>query len=165
MRAALPREQALDRDVASDTEHAATPTTTAAPVVPAVVPAVRTASSTEEAARVVDLARLFAERIVGHAVNTSDEALVQFALTLLAENGGSRTLTLHAHPEHATRLRRALTPHDFGEVALVVQDDAALARGELRFESPEGQMHGSVAASLETLARVALAHLTRDLTL
>ncbi len=123
--------------------------------------AARAALPAQEAARIVELAQLLAERIVGDALAVSDDALAHFALSLLAETGGARSLELFAHPEHAARLRRVLATHDFGERRLVMRDDSSLAPGELRVESPEGHVHASVASSLETLAHVALTRLAQ----
>ncbi len=96
---------------------------------------------------------------MGRALETTDEALGHFALSVLAETGGSRSLALYAHPADAARLRRLLGAHDLGERTLIVVDDAALPPGALRFETAEGSVEASVRASLETLARVALTRL------
>jgi flagellar biosynthesis/type III secretory pathway protein FliH len=107
------------------------------------------------------LARLLAERIVGHAFEASDDAIAHFALTLPIETGGAQEHVLCVSPTHAERLRSFLARHDFGERELSVRDDVHLAPGEIRIELPNGHVQSSVASSLETLARVALTRVAR----
>jgi flagellar biosynthesis/type III secretory pathway protein FliH len=106
----------------------------------------------QHADRIVELSRLLAERLVGDALDASDAALAQYALALIDEARGARAVVLHARPEDALRLERALRAHDFDGRDVRVAPEPSLASGQLRLECELGCIEASVEASLERLA-------------
>lgn len=107
----------------------------------------------------VELSRLLAERLVGPLLEQDERALAHFALALIDEARGARSVTLLASPRDAERLRSALAAQDFDERDVRVADDAALADGALRLETELGSVEASAGQSLALLASAARAKL------
>lgn len=102
--------------------------------------------------RVVELARLLAERLVGEALGLDPELVVGRARELLASARGARQAVIVAHPEDATVLERSL-PLLGLELDLVrVTRDPRRSRGSLRVETEIGVLDGDLAPQLERLA-------------
>lgn len=102
---------------------------------------------------VVDLARALAERALGHTLEFSDADLAGWALQLLDEARGARTLRLFTHPAELERLRAALTPLALEELDLALVADATLPRFGLRLETELGVLEASVPGALDALAQ------------
>src|SRR5690606_37733106 len=110
---------------------------------------------------VVELARLLAERIVGHTLAVSDEALRSWASTVIQEARGARSVHLIAAPEDAERLHelaRELTDED-REVS--VSANPELARGAFRVETELGALEASIERALDVLVGALGARLGR----
>lgn len=103
---------------------------------------------------VAELARLLAERLVGEALATSDEALAHFAEQLLVEARGARRMTLSCAPDDADRLARALATSDMA-LDVHVAPCADLHSGSLRLETDLGYLEASVESALEALGEAA----------
>jgi type III secretion system HrpE/YscL family protein len=102
--------------------------------------------------RVVELARLLAERIIGQALSDSPERVVDLAHRLLHEAGGARRIRLHAHPDDATLLGEALAEFDPDGRVHAIDADPTLNRGDLRLDTDVGIVHAEVGVQIERLA-------------
>jgi flagellar biosynthesis/type III secretory pathway protein FliH len=102
--------------------------------------------------RVVALARLLAERIIGHALATDERTVSAMAATLLEEVRGARRVTFELHPSDVDLVRRAL--EGLGSwVAVTVSAQPALARGDFVVRTDVGSLSGRLGERLELLAR------------
>jgi len=101
--------------------------------------------------RVLQLARLLAERILGQELRQSPEAIVSLARKTLEEARGARQLEICAHPEDAQLLEAHLGALGFevGRVTIAAAGD--LARGDLRIETNLGHLDGFLAPRLDRL--------------
>jgi flagellar biosynthesis/type III secretory pathway protein FliH len=102
--------------------------------------------------RLVEVARVLAERLLGEALGLAPERVVALARQALAEARGARRVTIVAHPEDAARLERAL-----GELGLHADEtrivaDARRERHNLRLETDIGTLDAELAPQLERLA-------------
>jgi flagellar biosynthesis/type III secretory pathway protein FliH len=103
--------------------------------------------------RVVKLAELLAERLLGHALRTDPSEIAALAAQALEEAGGARRVELRAHPEDATLLRNATAVFDpRGRVHTVVSDES-LARGDLRLNTELGMIDARLGPELSRLAK------------
>ncbi len=102
--------------------------------------------------RVVELARLLAERLLGHVLTADPGAVTALAAQTLSEAGGARRVELHAHPDDAALLRKATASFDpRGRVHAVISDDS-LARGDLRLNTELGMIDARLGPELARLA-------------
>ncbi len=102
--------------------------------------------------RVVALARLLAERLLGHTLAADPGEIAALAREALAEAGGARRIELRAHPEDAALLRGATSSFDpDGRVHAVVSDES-LARGDLRLNTDLGMIDARLGPELSRLA-------------
>lgn len=108
--------------------------------------------------RSIEIARLLAERIVGHAITVEPETLEQMARTTAREVRGARQLRFLVHPDDVERIERALR-----EVAatmpLTVEGNAALRRGDFELHTDAGTLNASLGARLELLTQSLAEHL------
>lgn len=119
----------------------------------AVALAVRDAKSEELALdRVVELARLLAERLVGQAVAGDPEPVTALARQVLAQARGARRFTLSAHPEDARVLTVLRAELGVDPSLLEIQSDPARARGDLFLVTDIGVLDGALAPQLERLS-------------
>lgn len=102
---------------------------------------------------VVELARLLAGRLVGHALAVSDDALRHWARTLLDEARGARRIHLLAPSEMVERLHGLAEELTEEGREISVAGDPELARGSLRVETELGTLDASVDQALERLVR------------
>jgi flagellar biosynthesis/type III secretory pathway protein FliH len=102
--------------------------------------------------RLVQLATVLAERIVGVALELEPARAAQLARTVLAEARGARRAVIEAHPLDAAALRQHLTTAGLDLQSVEVRDDTALARGELRLHTDLGTIDAHLAPRLERLA-------------
>lgn len=102
--------------------------------------------------RVVDLARLLAERLLGESLRLDPARVVDLARQALKEARGARRVMIAAHPDDAELLANTL-----GELGLdsgaSVTSDAALNRGNLRIQTEIGALDAELGPQLERLAR------------
>jgi flagellar biosynthesis/type III secretory pathway protein FliH len=102
--------------------------------------------------RVVDLARLLAERLVTDALELDPELVVARARALLAVARGARVAVIVAHPDDAAVLERSLPWVGVTTGAVTVKADPSRGRGSLRIETEAGVLDGDLAPQLERLA-------------
>lgn len=100
----------------------------------------------------IELARALAERLVGEALATRDDALAHWAEQLLDEARAARSLRLSAAPADLERLRPALAGLDLSERDLTLVADSSLANGSFRLETELGELEASVSEALAVLA-------------
>ncbi len=108
-----------------------------------------------ETERLVQLAVVLAERLVGCELATSPMQIQQLAESAIAEARGAGTLTLEAHPDDAEPLRR-LVRELRSFAALTVRESAELQRGSLLVHTELGTLDARLRPQLERLA----SHLT-----
>lgn len=102
--------------------------------------------------RVVELARLLAERLLGHALRTDPAEIAALASQALTEAGGARRVEVHANPDDVPLLRRATSAFDpDGRVHSVIADES-LARGDLRLNTELGMIDARLGPELARLA-------------
>lgn len=102
--------------------------------------------------RVVELARLLAERLLGHALRASPAEIAALASQALAEAGGARRIELHANPGDVPLLQSATAAFDpDGRVHAVIADES-LARGDLRLNTELGMIDARLGPELVRLA-------------
>lgn len=102
--------------------------------------------------RLIGIASLLAERLLGHTLATKPEEVVSLATQALSEAGGARRIELRAHPEDAALLRSATAAFDpEGRVHAVVSDES-LARGDLRLNTELGMIDARLGPELSRLA-------------
>lgn len=102
--------------------------------------------------KLVALASLLAERLLGHALRVHPEEVLSLAALALSEAGGARRVELRAHPADAELLRGATAAFDpEGRVHAVVSDES-LARGDLRLNTEVGMIDARLGPELSRLA-------------
>jgi len=106
-----------------------------------------------ELSRVVDLARLLAERIVGRVLDDRPSLVLDLAHRVLDEARGARRIRIHAHPIDAGLLAPALADFDPDGRVHAIVEDATLGRGDLLLETDIGVVHAELGAQLERLAQ------------
>jgi flagellar biosynthesis/type III secretory pathway protein FliH len=105
--------------------------------------------------RAIALARLLAERLIGHAVAVDPAVIAALAKQALTEARGARSVRIDANPLDAASLRDALGKSGLGGaegVALEINDDDSLARGSLRVHTDLGTLDARLTPRLERLA-------------
>jgi flagellar biosynthesis/type III secretory pathway protein FliH len=102
--------------------------------------------------RLVELAGVLAERLLGEALALDPSRVVALAGQVLKEARGARRITLVAHPDDAPELERALAAGELDHVAEVLAD-ASQGRGNLRLESEIGTLDAELAPQLSRLSR------------
>jgi flagellar biosynthesis/type III secretory pathway protein FliH len=110
--------------------------------------------------RVVGLARLLAERLLGEALALDPSRITALARTALGEARGARSIRIVAHPEDCRLLEGLLAAAAFSHVTQLVVDSSR-ARGSLRLETELGVLDADLAPQLDRLAarlRESLAH-------
>ena len=102
--------------------------------------------------RVVELSRLLAERLLGHALRANPAEIESLASQALAEAGGARRVEIHANPDDLPLLRAATSAFDpDGRVHAVIADES-LARGDLRLNTELGMIDARLGPELARLA-------------
>lgn len=102
--------------------------------------------------RVVELAQVLAERLLGESLALDPSRVVALAQQALKEARGARRITLVANPDDATELERALGDGSLEHVTTILAD-ASQPRGNLRLESEIGTLEADLAPQLARLAR------------
>lgn len=101
--------------------------------------------------RVTALAKLLAERLIGHSLKLDESTVQDMARVLLLEVRGARRVTVATHPDDAPLLERALL-HANPLLELRVEAHDSLRRGDFRLTTDLGSLEGSLGARLEILA-------------
>jgi flagellar biosynthesis/type III secretory pathway protein FliH len=110
------------------------------------------ASLDGELDRIVELAKILAERLLGASLGLDPERVVGLARQAIAEATGARRITVVAHPEDAAHLEAALGSLAAGAEAVRVVADPKRPRHGLRLETDIGVLDAELAPQLERLA-------------
>lgn len=102
--------------------------------------------------RIVQLARLLAERLIGRSLQIDEATVRDMAMTLLGEVRGARRVQLTAHPEDARVIQGALDTRALAADVLV-DADSGLARGDFRLVTDIGTLEGSLGSRVAVLAK------------
>jgi flagellar biosynthesis/type III secretory pathway protein FliH len=102
--------------------------------------------------RIVSLAVVLAERLLGAALELSPERVADLARGVLAEARGARRATIEAHPVDAAALRSHLPAAGLPLHAVELRENEALARGELLLHTDLGTIDAKLASRLDRLA-------------
>ena len=100
--------------------------------------------------RIVDVARVLAERLLGEALALEPGRVLSLARRALEEARGARQVTIVAHPDDARLIEEALSSLQAGG-ALAVRSDPARARGNLRLDTDVGVLDADLAPQLDRL--------------
>jgi flagellar assembly protein FliH len=106
----------------------------------------------EHSDRVVALAVVLAERLLGASLELDSARIAEIARTVLAEAGGARRAVIDAHPLDAAALAAELSEAPLGLESVEIRPDATLARGELRLHTDVGTIDARLAPRFERLA-------------
>lgn len=102
--------------------------------------------------RVVELAKLLAERLLGRALELDATMVVDLGRQLLKEARGARHIVIEAHPEDVALLQHSLQALGLDPALAHVEADPHRARGNLRLVTDIGVLDGNLSAQLERLA-------------
>ncbi len=100
--------------------------------------------------RVVEVARVLAERLLGEALALEPQRVVAIARRALEEARGARRVTIIAHPEDARFIEQALALVQAGGAAHVLADPER-PRGSLRLDTDIGVLDADLAPQLDRL--------------
>jgi flagellar biosynthesis/type III secretory pathway protein FliH len=100
--------------------------------------------------RIVDVARILAERLLGEALSLEPRRVVAIARRALAEARGARRVTIVAHPDDAMLIEQALLSVQAAGAAQVLADPER-ARGSLRLDTDIGVLDADLAPQLDRL--------------
>jgi flagellar biosynthesis/type III secretory pathway protein FliH len=111
--------------------------------------------------RLVDLARLLAERLLGEALRLDPSHVISLAQNAVAEARGARRIEIVAHPDDAAELTRALSEGRLERVTAVVASPERV-RGSLRLDTEIGTLDADLAPQLDRLAVAIRSSLTHE---
>ena len=100
--------------------------------------------------RVVEVARVLAERLLGEALELEPRRIVAIARRALEETRGARRVTVVAHPDDAALIEEALLTLQAGGAATVLADPER-PRGSLRLDTDIGVLDADLAPQLDRL--------------
>jgi flagellar biosynthesis/type III secretory pathway protein FliH len=104
-----------------------------------------------DTARLVELAAVLAERLIGEALRLDPSRIAQLAAVALEEARGAERVRIDACPEDTEALESALAPLG-GKHAIEVNADASLARGSLVVHTDVGRLDARLTPQLTRLA-------------
>jgi flagellar biosynthesis/type III secretory pathway protein FliH len=102
--------------------------------------------------RLVDLARLLAERLLGEALRLDPTRVTALARQALTEAQGARRIDIAAHPEDAPLLAKELELSGV-DAAVRVVPDPTRTRGNLRFDTELGSLDAEIGPQLDRLVK------------
>jgi flagellar biosynthesis/type III secretory pathway protein FliH len=105
-----------------------------------------------DAERIVPIAVVLAERLIGTALALDPARIAPLAATVFAEARGARRASIQAHPVDAEALRRHLHDAGLDPASVEVLADDGLARGALRLHTDVGIIDARLSPRLERLA-------------
>jgi flagellar biosynthesis/type III secretory pathway protein FliH len=111
--------------------------------------------------RLIELARLLAERLLGVALRLEPSQVVALAEHALGEARGARRITIVAHPDDTAELERALAEGRLERVTRVIASGER-GRGSLRLETEIGVLDADLAPQLGRLAEALRASLHHE---
>jgi flagellar biosynthesis/type III secretory pathway protein FliH len=100
--------------------------------------------------RIVDVARVLAERLLGEALDVDPRRIVAIARRALEEARGARRVTIVAHPDDAALLEEALSSLSAAGAATVLADPER-PRRSLRLDTDIGVLDADLAPQLDRL--------------
>jgi type III secretion system HrpE/YscL family protein len=103
--------------------------------------------------RVVEMARLLAERLLGSALELEPQRVSQLALEVLSEVRGARRVRLFCHPSATALVERALSTAKLGSLAVEVREDEQLQLTDSRLETDVGVLDARLTTRLDLLCR------------
>lgn len=103
----------------------------------------------QAADRIVALARLLSERLIGRALELEPGVVSGLANQVLQETRGARRVRLRVRSEHAQTLRDALAGL---EARIVIEADDSLEPGSLHLLTDVGELDARLGARLDRLA-------------
>lgn len=109
--------------------------------------------------RLVDLARLLAERLLGETLRLDPTRVAALARQALTEAQGARRIEIAAHPDDARLLEKELELAGVEQTVRIIPDPA-YARGHLRFDTELGTLDAALGPQLDRLAKKLRASLT-----
>jgi len=112
----------------------------------------RARSEERQTDRIVEIARLLAERLLGEVLELSPERVASLARQAIAQVRGAAHVTLLAHPEDVPHLQAAVQTWDLELRTLRVVPDPSAARGNLRLETEIGTLEAALGPQLDRLA-------------
>jgi len=102
--------------------------------------------------RIVQVAELLAERLLGEALRLDPTRVLALARQALTEATGARRITIVAHPEDARALEALLEEPTLRDAAVRVTVDPRRERGSLRLDTEIGSLDADLAPQLARLA-------------
>jgi flagellar biosynthesis/type III secretory pathway protein FliH len=111
--------------------------------------------------RLVALARLLAERLLGEALRIDPTRIAALARQALTEAQGARRIEIAAHPEDASLLAKELEISGVEQSVRIVPDPTR-TRGHLRFDTELGSLDAELGPQLDRLAKKLRAALPHD---
>ena len=105
-----------------------------------------------ETERVVSLAVVLAERLLGAALDLAPARIADLARAVIAEARGARRATIEAHPSDAEALRVHLPAAGLPLHAVEIRQSGQLARGELLLHTDLGTIDAKLSSRLDRLA-------------
>jgi flagellar biosynthesis/type III secretory pathway protein FliH len=112
--------------------------------------------------RIISLARLLAERLLGHTLAIAPDEIIALCQQALTEARGARRVRFRTHPDDAPHLRAALEEPPVGGPSgprlshaledVDVAEDDSVGRGDLRLETDLGLVDARLEPALERLA-------------
>jgi flagellar biosynthesis/type III secretory pathway protein FliH len=105
-----------------------------------------------ELERVVAVATVLAERLLGVALELRPALVMDLARAAIAEARGARHIAIEAHPLDVETLSGHLEGAGFGAKSVEVRPNETLARGELRLQTDIGTIDVKLAPRLDRLA-------------
>jgi flagellar biosynthesis/type III secretory pathway protein FliH len=103
--------------------------------------------------RIVQVAQLLAERLLGEALRLDPTRVLALARQALTEARGARRITIVAHPEDARALEPLLEEPLLRDATVRVTVDPQRERGSLRLDTELGSLDADLAPQLARLAR------------
>jgi len=112
-------------------------------------------AQTDQAAldRIVDLARLLAERLLRKSVELAPETIRSLAEGVLVEARSARRVMLVVHPSHVPLVERATSAFDPDGRVHGVTADPSLGPCDVRLETELGNVDARIEVELAELAR------------
>jgi flagellar biosynthesis/type III secretory pathway protein FliH len=102
--------------------------------------------------RIVQIAQLLAERLLGEALGLDPTRVLALARQALTEARGARRITIVAHPDDARALEALLEEPVLKDAAVRVSADPQRKRGSLRLDTEIGSLDADLAPQLARLA-------------
>jgi flagellar biosynthesis/type III secretory pathway protein FliH len=108
---------------------------------------------TRDVDRVVAVAVVLAERLIGAALDLTPVRIADLARSVLDEARGARRARIESHPVDAEVLRRHLSALQLEGNTVDVRDNSTLARGDLLLHTDLGTIDAKLAPRLGRLAQ------------